>query len=91
MTSPRTRAIAVYAELIILTGVTLAAAAVHPARATAVALAMAIASIKAGLILWYYMHMSEEGTAVRWIAASALILLLVLIIGLAPDFAWRIR
>ena len=91
MTLNRSNAVAVYAGLVALTGATLGASFVHPGRAGAVALAVLIASVKAWLIAWFYMHLKDEGAGIRWIAVGAVVLLLILIIGLAPDFAWRLR
>ena len=51
--------ITVWATLVVLTGITITVARLHLGRVSILA-ALCIASIKAGLVLWYFMHLRYE-------------------------------
>src|SRR5512134_3759788 len=51
--------VAVWAALLALTAVTVTVAGMHLGRFSMVA-ALTIASVKAGLVLWYFMHLKYE-------------------------------
>ncbi|MGE0744814.1 MAG: cytochrome C oxidase subunit IV family protein [Rhodospirillales bacterium] len=80
--------VAVWAALLVL----LAAAVTSSYVATGVAslgLNVAVASAKAGLIFWFYMHMRREGGLVRLAAAGAAAWLLILFLLTAADYVTR--
>ena len=58
-------------------------------RAWALPVAMAIACIKAGLVLTFFMHLNEHKGAVRLTVGLAIFLLLLLIGGTISDAATR--
>jgi cytochrome c oxidase subunit 4 len=53
------------------------------------AASLAIAAAKAGLIVWIYMDLSKANGVTRLAAGSALLLLAILIVMTAVDFAIR--
>ena len=53
------------------------------------AVSLAIACAKAGLIYWYFMHLKEEGGLQRIAALGACAWLLILIAFLSADYATR--
>ncbi len=81
----------VYVTLLILTGVTVAVSVWPLARYAAVALALGIASLKAGLIAWHFMHMKSERPLVWTVMLIGVAALVILVVGIFPDMAWKLR
>jgi caa(3)-type oxidase subunit IV len=78
--------IMVFAALAVLTVVTVLASYLKISAGPAVALAMAIALVKASLVGFYFMHLNSERTSIYWIlAASALFLIFLLAIPVLTD------
>lgn len=77
----------VYLALAGLTGLTVASSFFPWARLVAVTLALAIASAKAVLIGFYYMHLREEGPLVYGIVLTGLTMVAILTFGILPDMA----
>lgn len=59
--------IAVFAALAVLTIVTVAISYLHLAFAPALALALVVASIKAGLVALFFMHLISEKKVILWL------------------------
>ncbi len=79
----------VYIGLIALTVITVACYGLHLARIPAVALAMGIATVKAYLIGMFFMHLREDRPLVIGIAVTGILAVLILIVGILPDMAWK--
>jgi cytochrome c oxidase subunit 4 len=77
---------AIFATLVVLTGVTVAAAFldVHN-EAIRVAVALFIACIKAGCVAFFFMHLKFEGKLIYMIFIVPLILCVLLTVALIPD------
>lgn len=56
--------LAIFAALLVLTGVTVGVASLHMGFAMAVLVAILVASIKGGLVASYFMHLIDEN---KWI------------------------
>lgn len=87
MESLRTYAL-VTAALMVLLALTLAAAAL-PLGRVALVIALAIAGIKAGFIVVYFMHLREAQGVTRLFAAAGLAWLLILLGLTLADFLTR--
>ena len=75
----------VFASLVVLTLATAASASLHMGRIVAIALALAVAGMKASLIGFYFMGLRNEKPLV-WISVlSALTAVVILALGLIPD------
>ena len=79
----------VYLTLLALTAVTLGASLFsHGGRIMAVALALIIASAKAGLIGFYYMGLRREGAMMFVILGIGAAAVLILLAGILPDMTF---
>lgn len=81
--------LAVYVLLLILTAVTVAASRLELGRIVAVGGAFAIAGAKAALIGLYYMDLREERALIHGIVWAGLAAVLILLLGIMPDVAFR--
>jgi cytochrome c oxidase subunit 4 len=78
--------LAVWAALIMLTAVTVTVARMH-LGAPSIVTALAIASVKAGLVLWYFMHLKYEHKLFK-IMLLVPVVTLAVIIGLTFFDIW---
>jgi cytochrome c oxidase subunit 4 len=78
----------VLAALVCLTGVTVGASFVD-FGAVNVWLALGIASVKAGLVLWYFMHLKFEPSLIRYSFLATIGFLAILIGFLFWDLSFR--
>jgi cytochrome c oxidase subunit IV len=69
---------AVWITLVVLTAVTVAASRVE-AGAWNVVIALGIASVKAGLVVFFFMHMKYEPHLLRWLFYLTLVILAIFI------------
>jgi len=72
--------ISVFAALACLTVVTVAVSYLHLTPVQAVAVALVIASIKAGLVALFFMHLVSEKSIVLWILGLTALMFVVLLI-----------
>jgi len=78
--------VAVFLSLVVLTVITVAVYFVHlESELAKVLLALAIASIKASLVVLFFMHMKFEGKLIYTILIVPLILCVLLVVALIPD------
>lgn len=82
------RLVLVWLALLVLLGVTLGAAFL-PLGLWSPVIAYGIATIKAVLVLWFFMELRTEDRLVRLAMAAAFIWLSILFIILAVDYASR--
>ena len=75
---------AVFGALLVLTAVTVAVSYVHLPTTPAVALGIAIATVKAALVAMFFMHLNHE----RRLIYAALILTAVLFVSLISLTLW---
>ena len=77
---------AVFATLVILTIVTVAVALIDiQSELPRVLLALLIASVKAGVVLMYFMHLKFEGKLIYLITIVPVCLCILLVCALIPD------
>jgi cytochrome c oxidase subunit 4 len=69
---------AVWAALILLTVITVTVAGMHLGRFSTLT-ALAIASVKAGLVLWYFMHLKYEHKLFKVLLLVPIVTLTVII------------
>lgn len=81
----------VYIALLVLTVVTVGVSLLHVTRYAAVAIALAVASGKAALIGWYFMHLKSEKPLVWVTLLVGIAAVIILVIGVLPDLAWKLR
>ena len=79
----------VYLILVLLTAATAFSLFLNFGRVRAVSVALGIASIKAGLIALYYMHLLHEKPLIYGVALLGIAGILILGIGIFPDVALR--
>jgi cytochrome c oxidase subunit 4 len=84
----RTTYFLVFAALLALLGVTVWASHLPLPRSVALGAALGIATLKALLIVLYFMHVKYASGRV-WLFASAGIFWLMLLMGVVDDFATR--
>src|SRR4051812_10739906 len=77
-----------YLALVVLAALSLALSFLHLARGEII-LALLIASLKAGLVLWYFMPLDEETLSSRVAILVALLLCVLLVTLPASDVATR--
>ncbi|MBI5209883.1 MAG: cytochrome C oxidase subunit IV family protein [Elusimicrobia bacterium] len=77
----------VWAALVVLTGLLVAASLVSPALA--VAAMLTLTPLKAGLVFYYFMHLKHEGPLLRGMVLAALTVLVVFIGMMFLDLAFR--
>ncbi|HEY7412513.1 MAG TPA: cytochrome C oxidase subunit IV family protein [Vicinamibacteria bacterium] len=82
--------LAVFAALLVLTGVTVWTAHID-LGAVNTPLALAIAVTKATLVILFFMHVKYSGKLVRLAVAAGIFWLFHLIVGTAADYASRSR
>ncbi len=82
---------AVYVGLLCLTAATVSASWLHVSRYAAVSVALAMASVKAALIGWYFMHLKSERPLVWTVIGVGLLTVIILVVGVFPDLALRLR
>lgn len=80
--------VGIWAALVALTGALVAANHYAPGNPGIVA-TMAITPVKAALVLWYFMHLREEGRAIRLMLLAAAITIVVFIGLLMVDYSFR--
>ena len=80
--------VAVWAALVALTGVLVAANHFAPGNPGIVAVIL-VTPTKAALVGWYFMHLREEGRAVRIMLLSAMAVVVVFIGLLMLDYGLR--
>ncbi len=80
--------VGVWAALVALTSALVAANHFAPGNPGIVA-TMAITPAKAALVLWYFMHLREEGRAVRYMLLAAAVTIFVFIGLLMVDYSFR--
>lgn len=80
--------VAVWAALLVLTGVTVAVSFVDLGIGNAV-VALAVASVKASLVGLYFMHLRRESALVRAFALAPLLFLALIILGTLSDTLFR--
>lgn len=81
----------VFAALVVLTVVTVQASYLETGPAMHLIVAMVIASIKAGLVAMFFMHLKYENKITWLYAAFPLILLAILMGGLFIDNPYRVK
>ncbi len=74
--------------LLVLTGVTVAVSYVHLGYWN-VPIALTLASLKASLVLLFFMHLKDEGPVIRYSFLSAVIFLAIMIGFTFWDVAYR--
>ena len=80
---------AAFIALMVLLGVTVGAAFVSLGTAGNLLLALTVASVKALIIVVYFMHLRHSNVVVRIFAASGFVWLTILIIHLMSDYLAR--
>jgi cytochrome c oxidase subunit 4 len=78
----------VWAALVALTGALVAANHFAPGNPGIVA-TMAITPAKAALVLWFFMHLREEGRAVRLMLLAAAVTIAIFLGLLMVDYSFR--
>jgi cytochrome c oxidase subunit IV len=79
----------VWAALLALTAVTVAVAAGRLLAGYSVLGALCIASLKAGLVLAYFMQLRYESRLLQWLALLATLTLLTILAGTFTDVWYR--
>jgi cytochrome c oxidase subunit IV len=79
---------AAWIALLVLTALSYGAANLA-LGALATTVALAIAGIKALVVLLFFMHLIEASTSMRVIAAAAVLFIVFLCLGIAADVAYR--
>ncbi len=81
--------LAIFILLVVLTVVTVVAAMFHiKDELTKILLALAIASVKACAVIFYFMHMKFEGKLIYLILIVPVVFCIVLIFALLPDITF---
>jgi len=76
----------VWLTLLALTAITVTVAELHLGRFSMLT-ALVIASLKAGLVLWFFMHLKYESRLFKWLLLAPIVTLAV-IIGLTFFDIW---
>ena len=79
------RYLAVFAALMVLTVVTVLVSYWHLPLAAAILLGLAIATFKAGLVAYYFMHLKGEHTLILWLLAMTMAAMAILFLGPSVD------
>mgnify|MGYP003444796151 CR=1 FL=1 len=77
------RYVAVWAALLVFTALTVGLGRIHLAGGWSIVIAMVIATVKASLVVLFFMHMKEHGGASRLVLATTLVFVALLKIGRA--------
>jgi len=80
--------VGVWGALVALTGALVAVNRYAPGNPGIIA-AMVITPTKAALVLWYFMHLREEGRAVRVMLLAAVVTLVTFIGLMMLDYSFR--
>jgi len=80
--------VGVWAALVALTGALVAVNHFVPGNAGILAV-LVITPTKAALVLWHFMHLREEGRAVRLMLLAAVVTIVVFIGLLMVDYSFR--
>ena len=78
----------IWLALLVLTGATITAAGLHFGNFSVLA-AIAIATVKGGLVLMYFMHLKYEERVFKLMLGLALFTLTVIMVLTFIDVAWR--
>ncbi|MGB7161522.1 MAG: cytochrome C oxidase subunit IV family protein [Tepidisphaeraceae bacterium] len=77
---------AIFATLVVLTAITVGVYFLHPtSELVKILLALLIASVKALLVAYFFMHLKFEGKLIYTIFIVPLILCVLLVVALIPD------
>ncbi|MFQ5604737.1 MAG: cytochrome C oxidase subunit IV family protein [bacterium] len=79
--------IAVWAWLVLLLFVSVAAVYLPFSQALTVAFIFIVAAVKAALVAFYFMHLKFEEKLVRYIAIIPVLLFVIMTLSLIPDIA----
>lgn len=82
------RYILAWLALLVLTAASLGATAL-PLDALAPVVALSIASLKAAIVLLVFMHLTEASVPVRVVIATALVFIVLLVLGVVADVTMR--
>lgn len=74
------RYLAVFAALLVLTGVTVAVSSIHAGIFVAVSIALIIAITKGSLVASYFMHLIGEHKSVYWVLILTAVFFLMLLL-----------
>ncbi len=78
--------IAIFLSLVVLTAVTVGVYFLHPtSEVVKILLALLIASVKAILVAYFFMHLKFEGKLIYTIFIVPLLLCVLLVVALIPD------
>ncbi len=83
------RYVAVWAALLVFTALTVGLGRIHLAGGWSIVIAMAIATVKASLVVLFFMHMKEHGGASRLVLATTLVFVALLMGLVLLDNATR--
>jgi len=86
--SPISLYLTIFGALMVLTGVTVGAAYVDLGRFN-FAVAMLIASFKASLVVWYFMHVKYQSSLTKLTVATGLFFLAILLGMMLIDYAGK--
>lgn len=81
--------IAVWAWLLLLLFMSVAAVYLPFSQGLTVAFIFIVAAVKAGLVAVYFMHLKFEETLVRYIAAIPVVLFIIMTLTLIPDIVYN--
>ncbi len=77
---------AIFASLVVLTAITVGVYFLHPtSELVKILLALLIASVKAILVAYFFMHLKFEGKLIYTIFIVPLLLCVLLVVALIPD------
>ena len=82
--------IIVFLGLVAFTCITVASSALSLSRSAAIILAMVIATMKASLVLYFFMHLKYEKTYFKTFLFVAVFTLLILFIWTFSDYPFRV-
>ena len=85
----RTLYAAILGALLVLTALSYGAAKLSLPGFVAPVVALSIASVKAALVVWHYMHMKSARVSARIAFATTIAFIALLCLGLAADVAAR--
>ena len=79
----------IFVALIILTVITVLLSGINVSAGTAVFLAMAVATVKASLVLVFFMHLNHEPMIFKVFLGVAFLTLLVIFVLTFSDYSFR--
>lgn len=77
--------VAIYLALLFLTGMSVALAQLLPKGGVLTGIVLILSTVKAYLIVAYYMHVKYEGNAVRLYLYLALLIFVIVLFVIMPD------